>query len=148
MQATMLQQAAAFHKQAGIDLFAQDLNWHAVQGTRMGNARDLLTNVDALATIFSLHVVLEALNFFAMWLVVRGRSITDVMAHPPLMAMTNPIFSPVVFVRQYLSACLQSAASLVSMLCSRSKCTSTRAWIIAKPAAASRFRRMLLTTDA
>ena len=148
LQITVVAEAAKIMQSHGVTEYAQHLNWHAVQGSRMKAGRGLYDDPTLIAFLIILAIALEALQFLTAWLIVRGRSAYDARANPPLFDMVNDDFSPVVVLRQYLAGLLAGSGSRLQLLFRRAQCASIRQLIINKPEWAAMLRRVFLNIDA
>ena len=128
------QSASAWHKNASagaVTEYEQSINWHATTWKRMNAGLTLFSDDGKINDIIIFAIVDEALRFFATWMFVRGRMQKDVRVHPPLLDLVNIAWSPVLIVRQYLSAILSGHKAYTyewfkHVLCASAHCIQPR----------------------
>ena len=111
---TVMRQAAKFEESLG-DVqgeLAVSLNYHKLVGSRMQGVFAMLTNADTLSHVTMFALVVEALQFYTTWLLVVGRSTVDTRCAPPLMDLTNVLWSPLLLVRQRFASMLSGSGAI------------------------------------
>ena len=86
-------------------------------------------DMNILASMMILCMMMETLHYYATWLIVRGRSAQDARSAPPLLDLTNPQYSPIIAVRQHLAGLMHGLGSRIQVLIRRSGCSSVREFI-------------------
>ena len=137
------------HTAAGWEtLFEQDINWHAVNGSRLLKSIDFLHNHLHQTVLVILAIAIEPLRFLMNWLISSSSESMHYTRPPPICDMVNEVLSPIITVRQYYATLLSSANHPRLLLLTRAcRCANMAELRTHYPDIVARLRRVLLAAD-
>ena len=123
----------------------QNINWHAVAGSRMTQSRAMISCRQSQLWTMMMCIVLAPMHFFNKWLL--GADSIHKVPHPAssLCDLVHMVYSPILIVRQYFSLLLTGRPPTLSLLFRRAGCDTFLQWIARHPRDAMLFRRLVRT---